>query len=253
MTKPNLITFLFIVLLTNSISANPSYVIQKFDEVHIRIFGASELYYIDTLDENGCFSFIKDKLDFCFAGEEVLHAGNQMMEEILKFYRATDRSFYFTFFSKESNYSIGYEVWGGDIRNQLIPYSKLQGEFNLNSLCLKKGMIYRVYNLPFHSNNELSDQAKTQLQPLKDFLIKNDSIIIEVGVYFDERLEKVFIKRNSQPRAESIVSYLETSGIEKSRLIAKGYEDKYPLIRNAYTEAQHSKNRRVEFRIIKIE
>ncbi|MBL7931172.1 MAG: OmpA family protein, partial [Bacteroidia bacterium] len=64
----------------------------------------------------------------------------------------------------------------------------------------------------------------------------------------------------SQARAQSCVDYLIKHGIEKRRLIARGYGESRPIIpqseidlmedKSPEFEAAHQKNRRTAFRII---
>ncbi|MCS7074494.1 MAG: OmpA family protein, partial [Bacteroidia bacterium] len=54
----------------------------------------------------------------------------------------------------------------------------------------------------------------------------------------------------SQERAENVVRYLVNQGIEPKRLQAKGYGMTKPIANND-TEINRSKNRRVEFLILK--
>ena len=64
----------------------------------------------------------------------------------------------------------------------------------------------------------------------------------------------------SQARAQSCVDYLIDKGVDKSRLVAKGYGEKQLIVSDAEIEKLtsevekeegHQKNRRTEFKIIK--
>jgi outer membrane protein OmpA-like peptidoglycan-associated protein len=53
----------------------------------------------------------------------------------------------------------------------------------------------------------------------------------------------------SQARAEAVVRYLSAHGVDRSRLIARGFGPTRPLASNA-TRAGREANRRVEFRVV---
>lgn len=53
----------------------------------------------------------------------------------------------------------------------------------------------------------------------------------------------------SRRRAQSVVEYLNDSGIEPSRMDARGYGESQPMDSNS-TAAGRERNRRVEFRVV---
>ncbi len=85
-------------------------------------------------------------------------------------------------------------------------------------------------------------------------LNKKKNIRIEINSHTDSRGAASSNKALSQARANSVVNYLVSKGISKSRLVANGYGE--TRLRNncadgvTCTEAQHQKNRRTEFRVI---
>ncbi|HFA48891.1 MAG TPA: OmpA family protein [Bacteroidetes bacterium] len=80
------------------------------------------------------------------------------------------------------------------------------------------------------------------------------NIRVELSSHTDSRGSAEANQKLSQARAESVVNYLVSRGIQRSRLVAKGYGESRP--RNNCvdgvdcTEAQHQENRRTEFRVL---
>ena len=56
-------------------------------------------------------------------------------------------------------------------------------------------------------------------------------------------------KRLSQERAESVRDYLVSQGIERNRLVARGYGETEPVADNG-SPAGRERNRRVEFNVL---
>ncbi len=71
---------------------------------------------------------------------------------------------------------------------------------------------------------------------------------LRVEGHTDDRGDAAKNKTLSQARAESVAKWLETHGIEKSRLKASGFGQEKPLESNA-TEQGRTNNRRVEFHV----
>jgi len=101
---------------------------------------------------------------------------------------------------------------------------------------------------------DIRDDAKPALDTLKNILVKNPSIKIQLGSHTDCRGEFDYNSELSQKRAQSAVDYLAQLGIQKSRLIAKGYGELKPSIEcecTECTEEQHQINRRTTFTILR--
>ena len=84
-------------------------------------------------------------------------------------------------------------------------------------------------------------------QVLKDY---PDIVKVQVEGHTDDVGSNGKNLRLSQRRADSVVAYLVGKGTDKSRLVAKGYGESSPLIKET-TEEARAKNRRVEFKILK--
>ena len=98
------------------------------------------------------------------------------------------------------------------------------------------------------------DAAKA-LDKFSDVLKKQTAVkLMEIGSHTDARGSYAFNERLSQRRAESVVKYLTSKGVDKSRLIAKGYGESQ-LINHCKdgvkcTEMEHQRNRRTTFRVL---
>ena len=94
------------------------------------------------------------------------------------------------------------------------------------------------------------------IQTLND----NPNITIELGSHTDTRSDNKSNAILAQKRAQSVVDYLISRGIDPDRLSAHGYGEDRPLISDAEIaklktveekEAAHQKNRRTEFRVLR--
>ncbi len=85
-------------------------------------------------------------------------------------------------------------------------------------------------------------------------LLNSKPVSIEIMSHTDSRGNDDFNMSLSQQRANSVVNYLVSKGISRSRLSAKGYGETRLVNRCSNgvecTEAQHQKNRRTEFRVL---
>lgn len=100
----------------------------------------------------------------------------------------------------------------------------------------------------------IRDDAIAELDKLLNIMNENPEIIIEIGSHTDARGSKNYNNRLSQRRAESVVRWLGTRGIERDRMIPIGYGET-KTVNNCKdfvpcNERDHQLNRRTEFKII---
>lgn len=80
------------------------------------------------------------------------------------------------------------------------------------------------------------------------------NIRVELSSHTDARGSSEANQSLSQARAESVVNYLVSRGIQRSRLVAKGYGESRPKNRCVdgveCSESEHQANRRTEFRVL---
>lgn len=74
--------------------------------------------------------------------------------------------------------------------------------------------------------------------------------LVEVGGHTDSTGTPDGNRTLSQARAETVMKYIASKGIAKSRLSAKGYGQDVPIADNGVEEGREA-NRRVEFNILK--
>lgn len=101
---------------------------------------------------------------------------------------------------------------------------------------------------------EIRPDAALELDNLVRFLHENQRVKIELGSHTDSRASDQYNQRLSQLRAEAAVNYLIQQGVDRSRLIAKGYGETQLLNQCAdgvrCSEQEHQANRRTELRIL---
>jgi outer membrane protein OmpA-like peptidoglycan-associated protein len=114
-----------------------------------------------------------------------------------------------------------------------------------------------INNIEYDFNSpNLTENAKKELDnALIKVLQENPTIQIEIGSHTDSKGTAEYNKTLSQQRAESVVKYLTSKGIDPKRLKAKGYGESNPIAPNenadgSDNEAGRQKNRRTEFKII---
>jgi flagellar motor protein MotB len=95
---------------------------------------------------------------------------------------------------------------------------------------------------------QVKEDSYTELDRLVALLIEIPSLKIEISGHTDNIGTKSFNVLLSQRRADAVVGYLVAKGVEKKRLIAKGYGQDNPVQTNDSEEGRAS-NRRTEFKI----
>ncbi len=76
----------------------------------------------------------------------------------------------------------------------------------------------------------LRPEAKVSLNKLVEILNENPQIVIELGSHTDHKGSVEHNDTLSQKRAQSVVNYLIEKGIERERLVAKGYGETKPKV-----------------------
>lgn len=105
----------------------------------------------------------------------------------------------------------------------------------------------------------LRGSSSNELSKVIELLNGNPKIKIEISAHTDSRGGDAYNNNLSQDRAQTCVDYLVKQGVDRERLIAKGYGKKQLLILDVdinalpteeEKEEAHQQNRRTEFKII---
>ncbi len=95
---------------------------------------------------------------------------------------------------------------------------------------------------------DLDERSYRILDQLVDFMNQNPTVKIELQGHTDSDGSASFNQKLSEGRAQSAVDYLVNKGIDRSRMVAKGYGEEAPRATNSTDEGK-ALNRRVELKI----
>ena len=129
----------------------------------------------------------------------------------------------------------GLTTWK-EVECELVEYQALPINWNLGSATL---------------TGEAKRLIDTRLMPV---LAQNPGVKLEIASHTDSRGSKSSNQDLSERRAQAVVNYLQTKGVNPSLLVANGYGEN--RLKNrcsdgvSCTEREHAANRRTEFRLI---
>lgn len=117
-----------------------------------------------------------------------------------------------------------------------------------------KTFVLKDIHYDFDKSNIRPDAALI-LDNVVSIMKQNPSLKIELSSHTDCRGNNAYNLILSDARARSAVAYIVRNGIEKNRLVAKGYGET-KLLNNCYdgvrcSEVEHQRNRRTELRVLK--
>ena len=203
----------------------------------------------------------------------------------------TDKKGFYKFTSNQIHGQVVYKMYLSK-----VDYFSLEGSESTMGYTVDKGIVhdYRMEPVPQQpvvlpeirydlSKWDLKEEFMDSLMDLYLVMMNNPNIVVEIRAHTDCR---PFIGLTndtlSQRRAQSVVDYLANRGIERDRMVAKGYAERMPRVLNRdvvivvgdvpYTfsagtrldcdfiadlptpehqEAAHQLNRRIEFLILR--
>ena len=165
-----------------------------------------------------------------------------------------------------TNFSCGLEVMSNTVElksienivpsDTLIAFNDDDGLDHKIANLSNQDSIYHVQNLYFQSNKaNLDESSIVELVEIISILKSKPSILLEIRAHTDCVGSEAYNLTLSQKRADFVKSELVKKGVEKSRIIAKGFGESQPITANTCgcetskkcTDQQNLLNRRSEF------
>ncbi|NJC24589.1 OmpA family protein [Neolewinella antarctica] len=137
-------------------------------------------------------------------------------------------------------------------RDPDAPDQRYELELEIEKIFANQEIVLENIYYDFNESFIRSD-AQPTLNELSSLLDRNPTIKIELGSHTDCRGRDAYNQDLSQDRAQSAVTYLIESGIDATRLTARGYGETQPVaecICERCSEEEHQRNRRTTFRIL---
>ncbi|MCO6489745.1 MAG: OmpA family protein [Phaeodactylibacter sp.] len=117
-----------------------------------------------------------------------------------------------------------------------------------------EGFSFRVNVYYDTGRSSVQRSSIPHLLRLLQLLKENPDIVVEISSHTDSNGESESNMALSQKRADAVVRFLVGEGIEKERLVARGYGESRLVNHCAdgvsCTEEEHQQNRRTEFRVV---
>ncbi|WP_109833080.1 OmpA family protein [Reichenbachiella versicolor] len=187
---------------------------------------------------------------------------NEMVDEV---FTGEDGKYRFRVYPEEHYYLLGQKDQYFSTRDEFSTKGKLvdkstltkqvnKVEFNkdleLDQIVIEKPIVMNNIYYDFNKAN-IKPQAAQELDKLVVVLKDNPEISIELSSHTDVRASHDYNMNLSQRRAQSAVDYIIAHGVDRRRIVARGYGETQLVIQNAQTEEEHQINRRTEFKVTK--
>ena len=115
---------------------------------------------------------------------------------------------------------------------------------------LEENVRVEIPNVNFETNSYTLDPASyDDLDRAVSLLKLNRDINVELSAHTDDKGSDAYNDKLSEQRAASVAAYIINKGVDKKRIVSKGYGKKQPLVPNTSDE-NRAKNRRVELKIL---
>lgn len=104
---------------------------------------------------------------------------------------------------------------------------------------------------------EINEEAAKELDKLALILKKNKDVGVQLSSHTDSKGTESYNLELSEKRAQEALKYVVSKGIDESRITAKGYGETLPVAPNELPNgkdnpAGRAKNRRTEFKVVKL-
>jgi peptidoglycan-associated lipoprotein len=190
----------------------------------------------------------------------ILQNGSGLYKKVL---RSNDTGYATSLLNKESDYNITVQKKGyftnttttttKGIESNDDVLIKIYKEIELVPIIPEQDIV--IHNIYYDlDKSTLRPESLLSLDTLVQFFKDNKNLIIEIGSHTDARGSDEYNLKLSQARAQSVIDYFQTKGIEHSQVKAKGYGESKLTNHCANdiecTEVEHQRNRRTTFKVI---
>jgi outer membrane protein OmpA-like peptidoglycan-associated protein len=136
-----------------------------------------------------------------------------------------------------------------------VPFGTIKKTIKVEKVVV--GQKFTLENIYYDFNKwDILPESEIELDKLVKVMNDNSSWKVELGSHTDSRGSDKYNLRLSQKRSDSAVDYIISKGIDKNRITAKGYGETQLVnkCKNGIkcSDEEHRKNRRTEFKILKI-
>ena len=177
------------------------------------------------------------------------------------YYTTADSGSYYFVLNRGSNYNISYEAKGYLFHSENVNVPKVAEFSSLDKdVILDKvevGSKIVLNNIFFDSNKSiLRKESMVEIDELVKLMKEYPELMIEVSGHTDSKGNDATNLKLSQARSQAVVNALIKKGVDKTKLIAKGYGKTMPIASNTLPNGKPDtkgmqQNRRVEMKIVK--
>lgn len=214
-----------------------------------------------TLGTMGVKGVVRNKEGRSIPGTEIIVKDNLTGKLLETFYTTIDSGSYYFVVNRGQNYNISFEAKGYLFHSENInvpkvaEYSVMQKDVILERL--EVGAKIVLNNIFFDSNKSiLRKESAVEINKLVALMKEYPELVIEVSGHTDSKGNDAANMTLSQARSQAVVNALIKKGIQKEKLIAKGYGETAPVSPNTLPNGKPDfkgmqLNRRVEMKIVK--
>ena len=117
------------------------------------------------------------------------------------------------------------------------------------------GMILPIKNINYDYNkSNIRPDAAKELDIVVDLLVRNPSLMVELGSHTDARGSASYNLKLSSARAAAAQSYVISKGISMDRISSRGYGESQLLNecdeKSNCSDEQHEENRRTQVKVL---
>ncbi|MFZ1371422.1 MAG: OmpA family protein, partial [Ferruginibacter sp.] len=141
--------------------------------------------------------------------------------------------------------------------DSLIKAGYKESHKDLYLVPIEIGQVFRLNNVFFDFDKyDLRPESFVELDRVVGFLNEYPNIEIEMSAHTDSKGADDYNMTLSDNRARSVMDYILSKGITKTRIISQGYGETKPVAGNSHADGSDNPegrqlNRRVEFKILK--